>query len=410
MRSEPIAATMLTRRTLLKAAAAASGALLAAPLALPGLAAPDGALRVGLLLPRSSLYPQLGAGLLSGLKLALDAAGPPARVLIAEYGTLPSAAAAAGRRLVEEQGAQILVGTLSSAALGQLRPLLEARRVPLIAATAGANVARAADQGPYIFRHTLGLWQASQLSGAWAAANLGRRAFVAASFHDSGYDALDAFRVGFEQGGGRLLGSRVTHLPGDDGLGRLMAAISAAAPDLVYAAYAGPQAAAFLRAYAEAGLQARVPLVGSGLFGLGQPAPAGQAVLSGLGWSPDLDSLPARQLRAALAAQAADPAAPFAALGYDAGLLIAQAAGAAPAGAPLREALAGAAVLGARGPLSAAAGSFAAPLYLRETRWAGGAPHARTLAELPASPALAAHAAARQADLKTGWTNAYLCV
>lgn len=411
MPSSPFLSYALSRRDLFKAAGALAAALAAGPLTIRiGGAAPGAPLTVGLLLPRSSLYPQLGASLLAGLGLAADR-GRPLRLLVEECGALPSAAAAAATRLVEQRGAQLLVGPISGAGLSLLRPLLEARQVPLIATTAGANLPREAAPSPYIFRHTLGLWQTSLAAGAWAAASLGRRAFVAASAHDSGFDAIDAFQLGFEQGGGAIAGLGISHRPGaPDSLPELMAAIAAARPALVYAAYAGAQADEFLRAYAGAGLAGRIPLVGAGLLADGAaPDAALPELTSALSWTPALDGPAARALRAELPQTTGRPADAFAALGYDTGLLIAATSG---AGRALRDSLAAARVTGARGALSLdqRSGYVSSPLYLSSTSWAGAARRDALAAELPPTPALLERAAPLLSAPKTGWLNAYLCI
>jgi branched-chain amino acid transport system substrate-binding protein len=411
MPSYPLSSSALSRRGLFKAAGALAGALALGPLTLRlGAAGRGEALTVGLLLPRSSLYPQLGASLLAGLGLAA-AHGRPLRLLAEEYGTLPSAAAAAATRLVEQRGAQLLVGPFSTTSLGLLRPLLEARQVPLIATTAGANLPREAAPSPYIFRHTLGLWQGSLAAGAWAAANLGRRAFIAASAHDGGFDAVDAFQLGFEQAGGEVVATQLSHRPGASaGLPELMTAIAAARPSLVYAAYAGAQADEFLHAFADAGLAGQIPLVGAGLLADGAaPAAAVPEITSALSWSPALATPAALALRAELPQAMGQPADAFAALGYDTGLLIAAGSG---AGRELRDSLARASVVGARGALSVdpRTGVVASPLYLSATRWDGAARHDALAAELPLTSALVERAAPLLSALKTGWLNAYLCI
>jgi branched-chain amino acid transport system substrate-binding protein len=412
MDMESLQAPALSRRSLLKAAGVLAGTLALGPITLAsGAASRAEPLAVGVVLPRSTLYPRLGASLLAGLGLAAAApAARPLRLLVEEYGTAPSAAAAAAVRLVEQGGAQLLVGAFGSAGLALLRPLLEERQIPLILATAGANLPRAA-LGPYVFRHTLGLWQASLAAGAWAAANLGRRAFVAASAHDGGFDALDAFQLGFEQAGGSVTGHQLSHLPGaPDGAGALPAALAAARADFVFAAYGGSEGDAFLRAYAEAGLGSRLPLLASGLLADAVAPAAGLPAITGaLSWSPALAGPAASALRHGHLQATGLPADAFAALGYDTGLLIAASSG---AGATLRDSIAGASVAGARGPLrvDVASGAVEAPLYLGATSWDLAGRHDTLAANLPATAALDGLAAPLLVAPKTGWLNAYLCI
>lgn len=406
MRERQSASTVLSRRGLLKGLGAAAGALAISPLALRlASGAPATAISLGVLLPTSSLYPRLAASLLDGLNLAFVGAGPAVQLLPVEYGTLPSAAVAAGRRLIVEHGVDLLIGVISQPAIAQLQPLLHARRVPLLVTTAGANLLRH-EPDPYIFHNTLGAWQASHAAGAWAAATLGPRIVSIASFHESGYDTLGAFGAGVASGGGTIVARHVTHAPGTSSdLTAVLRAVGAARPDALYAAYSGEQAAAFLQAYAESGLAAHTPLLGSP-FLVAAPAPAGLRVLSPLGWSARLDPAANLAFEARLAAVGRAPD-PFVVLGYESGLLI-EAARAAPTS--LAAALPGATVSGPRGPLRIERDGHVtrAPLTMRSFSWRGGAPVEGEAIPLayPSSAAIAAMAATP----KTGWLTAYLCL
>lgn len=402
----------LSRRDLLKLAGAATGAMTLGPLMvrLSGSAAAE-SLTVGVLLPESSLYPRLAANLLAGLSLALAQAKQPIRLLPVEYGVRPSAAAEAARRLILDQGARLLVGTLSQPAISQIQPLLNERATPLIATTAGANLLRH-EPSPYIFHNTLGAWQAAYAAGTWAAANLGRRAVTAASFYESGYDTLGAFVSGFEAAGGTVVAGHVSHMPTDNGgLAPLMRAMTQSRPDLVYAAYSGEAGAEFLRAYADSGLAGRVPLVGSA-FLAASPPPAGISLYSPLSWSAGLDKPANSAFQSAFATANGRSADAFAALGYDTGLLIAQAIDSSHFRGDngLATTLPNSSVDGPRGPVTISRANHAAEssLYLRAISSRASQPHEQIAAALALPDSSAA--TALKAGLKTGWLNAYLCV
>lgn len=406
----------ITRRGFLQATGALVGALAFGSLAgqLNG-AIGAGLPRVGLLVPESQLYPQLALNMVRGLQLGLSAAGTrPVQLLVESYGVLPSAAAAAGRRLLSEGRVDLLVGAVSQPAVGLLHPLLAERRTPLIAATMGANPIRPGAESPYVFQHTLNYWEASYAAGAWAAAELGKRAYVTMSFYESGFEAPGAFIAGFEAAGGQVIAQRITHSPvAKDDLPGLMRAIGQARPDLIYAAYSGAEAAEFLQALADADLAGGTPLVGSAFLGAAR-GPAGLRMLSPLSWAPSLSTPANQQFHSAYRSYAARPADPFALLGYDTARLIGAALSQADAAdrAGLLSALGRAAYLGPRGPVAmdpqtrlAASGRF-----LRQIEFQHSLPLDRAAIEVAPGGSFAAYAATRRAALSSGWISPYMAL
>ena len=425
----------LSRRAFLRTISGAAGLLAGAPLlaasaesrarsAAPATLLARIPLRVGVLLPRPPSYPAIGPNFLAGMRLYLAqhgerAGGRAVQLLVRDSGVLPDRALTAMRGLLEPTQADLLVGMMRSGLASSLHPLLEARQVPLIVAGAGANLTRQADARPYIFRNTLGAWRASWALGHWAARNLGGTALIATSFYDSGYDANYMFELGFEDAGGTVLGTSVSHRPtdGPGHLGALMGDIRLARPQVVFAGYAGPAAAEFVRAYAAAGLHGRIPLLGAGFLAderhLHTLGGAALGIRTALPWAEALDTAANRDFGHAFRASAGRPADAFAVLGYDTAQLIAAAAGAdASEPGALRRALASAAFGGPRGPVAMdpQALDVSTPLYLREVRASAGALRNAVLGELAAPALLDARFQAVRAATKTGWQNAYLCV
>jgi branched-chain amino acid transport system substrate-binding protein len=366
----------------------------------------------------------LANSLLAGLKLAFAERGNlvgerRVELLPTIYGDRVAGATRQARLLIEEQSVDLLVGVMSSAATVPLRALLEAHQVPLILTNVGANVVRQRGGGPYLFRASLNDWQANWATGAWAANHIGKTAFIATSFYESGYDTSYMFARGLERAGGTVLGRHVTHLPRQaDTFSPMIAAIKQASPDMVYAAYSGQQGRDFMRAYADANLAGRVPLVGSGfLLDESLLAQHGQAALhsiSGFAWALELDTPENRAFTSAYRAAAGRPADPFAVLGYDAGRLIADAVDATTntdATNQLLTALRTRQLQSPRGGLAMndQTQSGATPLYIRQVRRQRGVLGNAVIAKVDPLVALD-EAAAIQASVKSGWLDAYLAV
>jgi branched-chain amino acid transport system substrate-binding protein len=419
----------LNRRRFLRAAGIAAGASLAGPLLAESSAAasspgaitarPAKHFTVGVLLAQSSLYPALAGSFLNGLQLALaqagnQLAGRPLALQTQSYGTSPARALSLTRDMLASGQADAIVSLGSSGQAADLDALLAERRVPLIVSGAGANVARANQHSPFLFRSSLGMWRASYALGHWAAGAVGRRAVMLSSFYDSGYDTLYAFRLGFARAGGDVVDQWVTHVPaGGTSLDGALAAARAARPDLVFAAASGPQAVELAHAYARSGLAGRVPLLGSSFFTdeawLAEQGDAALGAYTAAAWAPGLGTPTNQAFVAAYAGMYGQQPDVFAVLGHDtAGQLVR----AGEAGAPLADALHAAAFDGPRGRLAIdpAQRDVATPLYLRAVRRGAGALRNEVISALELVPDEDERLLELRASVKTGWTNAYLSV
>jgi branched-chain amino acid transport system substrate-binding protein len=394
----------------------------AKPMTVHGSTARQDTLRVGLLLPKSQLYPTIGANFRAGMDLYLaqsssNTTNRPIALLAHDYGTTPSTALEHANALIGNGQVDMIVGSLSSGTAAALHPLLHEHQMPLLISNIGANLTRDDRQSPYIIRNSFSYWQSSWALGRWAAGNMGKQAFVASSFYDSGYDSLYAFQLGFESGGGTVQSTKVTHLPTDTGeLHTLMAEIQQAQPDLVFAAYSGSQASDFVRSYAHAGLAARIPLLGSGFLVdeslLSQQGDAALGIKTALPWARTLDLSANQSFTSAFQNFSGRPADPFAVLGYDTARLIAQCACTASGPNQMRQALATAAFDSPRGAvrMDETLLEINTPLYLREVRALDGGLSNIVIDKLPALPTNNAEIAALRATERTGWSNAYLYI
>jgi branched-chain amino acid transport system substrate-binding protein len=379
-----------------------------AALSAPGQAASK-VVRLGALLPGSRVYPRLAENLMAGLLLGAEREGGTLDLVRADLGAAPGAALSAARRLIEQDKVDGLLGVVHAEIADRLAPLLAETRTPLWVCEVGASAARAVS--PWITHHTLHFWQAQWLLGEWVARNVGRRVAIATALYDSGYDALYAFRLGVEAAGGQVALTQVTHLdPRDNGLPAALAEVRAARPDCVYALYSGPAAGEFMAAYAQAGLAGSVPLAGSGLMVeddlLAAYGEAALGLVSCLPWVAAAGEPATAGLGRDYLARTGRPADALAALGYDAGRLIARAGG---RGA---EALTRVSMVTAHGPLTvdAATRQTRTPLYVRQVRRVEGALRNVAIAELALPADLDARLAAARSGPISGWLNTYLGV
>lgn len=411
----------MSRRQFLVRAGLVTGAVATFPLRAHAGFIWDGRppLKIGVVVLESSLYPDMGDNLVAGMKLALAEAGWENTRLIVERADNGSSIVRA-RSLVRNEKVDILAGMINPLIVHRLREDLEQTGTIYLNMEGGANHYQPRDESPLIFHNSLGYWQANWALGSWAAANVGKRAVVASSLYESGYDAYYAFPQGFEGGGGRVVGRELVVNSGSKELAAMISAIGADRPDFVFASFSGEEAVAFVNAYAAAGLAGRIPLLASGFA-------VDEALLAAMGknalgikschtWSPMLATPENGAFRKAYAVKAGREADHFALLGYDTGCLVTAAVKSAKGTVlrndGLKQSLEKTVMATPRGALrfDPRTGSNDSPLYLREVRREGGALQNVVIGELPGLATMAQRADRETMTAQSGWINTYLCV
>jgi branched-chain amino acid transport system substrate-binding protein len=289
-------------------------------------------------------------------------------------------------------------------------------KTPLIVNSVGEHIVTQAEHSPFIFHNSLNYWQSNMATGTWASESLGRKAFIASSFNDSGYDSVLAFSRGFEGNGGEIVGIRTTHMiPDDDGMASLFEAIEEANPDFVYGLYTGNQAVEFVRAYSRSELGGRVPLAGSAFMVdesiLPSHGGAAGGIVSALTWSGDLQTPENSEFTTAYKTRTGRLPSAFSVLGYDSARLISEGLraveGDASRSVQFIGALARAEFDSPRGhvTMNPRTQTTTSPIYLRKVGSSGNQVIAR-LNQVPETEDLGLSAS----GMRSGWKNAYLTI
>lgn len=388
----------LTRRSFLKSVGATAGALTFSGWQFLPAFASNKTLRVGLLTPNSSLYPQLSHSLIAGLTLFLEqnkyqVAERPVQLLVEDVGRGYSQAWEVCQSWLAKAEVDVVVAAVGEATVSLLHPLFTKANVPLLVLTAGANdyTAAASSLSTVSAQHAL----ANYSMGEWAARTLGHNAFLLTSFYDGGFEAVYRTEQGVLAGGGAVVGSMVTHQQHEKetNWAAVWQAVAQAQPHFLYAHYSGPAGQQFLQAYLASGLN--LPLVSSSFIlaqGLTYATyPAG--MYSAASWSGQLntpENLTFQKIYRAKHGQNPDV---WAVMAYEAGQILAAPAGTSSLTTP-------------RGNLvfNAAGNRWQAPLYLCQLYSSQRGWDNVVLDQLamPTSlPALEVH---------TGWLTPFLCV
>jgi branched-chain amino acid transport system substrate-binding protein len=413
----PTSPTSINRRAFLKSVGVVAGACASPPIRLGSSRRLQlqHTMRIGLLLPTSTTYPEMGNNLKAGLELGFRTLADPGQVKLIPV-QVRQGYNRAGERAQEllEAGADLVIAAINSQVADRLQEMFQARQRVLLAATVGEHASAPGRPNPYVFYNSLNYWQANWALGAWAAQNLGQRALMFSSFYESGYDGLYAFQRGFENGGGSVLDTIVTHRPAETGdLTQAIGLIKQKQPNVIYAAYCEQAALDFLQALTHNGLAGRLPLVGSSFlteeFISGDLGQAAFGVKTCQSWASNLAAPANQDFQGAYQKHYGKSADIFAVLGFDTAGIVVEALqlaqGQVNPTQNLIRALEQASFEGPRGPvvMSAETHTTRSRLYLREARRIDGEAGNVVLGVLtaPESPL--------NYQVKTGWLNSYLC-
>ena len=316
------------RRDLLIGAGALAGASL-----LPSIARAQSAkLRLGLMLPYTGTYAQLGASIENGLKLSLEQAGGKFGGREVEFFKVddesePSKATENANRLVTRDKVDVLIGSVhSGVAMGMLKVVKESGTLMLIP-NAGVAAATGALCTPNVFRTSFTNWQPIHPLGKVMFDKGHRKAVFITWKYAAGEESLESFKEGFTASGGTVIKELFVPFPNVE-FQALLTEIAAIKPDAVACFFAGGGAVKFVKDYAAAGLKDKIPLYGPGFLTEGVLAAQGDAaegLLTTLHYADSLDNPRNKAFRPAYAKTYKIEPDVFAVQGYDTGLLLAQA-------------------------------------------------------------------------------------
>ena len=255
-----------SRRRLLKGAGAAAAGLLPA---MPGFAAAR-RIHIGLMLPASGTYAQLGAAIVNGFKLFVQQSGGTLGGAEVRYSAVddesdPAKAPENANTLIRRDKVDALVGTVhSGVAMGMVK-VVRGTGTPLIIPNAGSNAATGALCGDNVFRTSFSNWQVNHPMGALLRQRGHRRVVTMSWKYAAGEEMIGGFTEGFEAAGGEIAKAQWLPFPNVE-FQPYLTEIASLGPDAVYTFFAGAGAAKFLKDYAAAGLAGKIPLFGAGFL------------------------------------------------------------------------------------------------------------------------------------------------
>ncbi len=248
------------RRIFLKAAAAAAWSALP----LRSVLAQGAKIRIGLMLPYTGTYAQLGSAIENGFRLALQErdgrlGGREVEFFKVDDESDPAKAPENASRLVSRDKVDVLVGTVhSGVALGMSKVAREAGLITVVP-NAGADALTGPLCAPNIFRASFSNWQTIYPLGKVVASRGLKRAVFITWKYAAGEEMIAAFRQGYEESGGKLIKELTLPFPNVE-FQALLTEIASVKPDAVACFFSGGGAVKFMKDYAAAGLKGKIPL------------------------------------------------------------------------------------------------------------------------------------------------------
>ncbi len=326
---------MTTRRLVLSRSAALVGAA-STGLLLPSLAGAQSAkVRVGLMLPYTGTFAQLGVAIENGFRMALAEQGGKLGGREVEFFKVddesePSKGVENATKLVQRDKVDVLVGTVHSGVQMGIQKVARESGVLSLIPNAGVHAATRALCAPNVFRTSFSNSQPTRALGKVMVDKGHKKAVWITWKYAAGDEALEGFKEGFLAAGGTIIKEMSLPFPNVE-FQAFLTEIASLKPDAVACFWAGGGAAKFIKDYAAAGLKGKIPLYGSGFLTEGvldAAGPAADGIITTMHYSDSLDTARNKAFRLAYAKAYKSQPDVYAVQGYDTGLLLVQGANA----------------------------------------------------------------------------------
>ena len=321
---------MSTRRLVLTRSAALIGAA-STSLLLPEIARAQSAkVRVGLMLPYTGTFAQLGVAIENGFRMAIAEQGGKLGGREIEFFKVddesePSKGIENANKLVLRDKVDVLVGTVHSGVQMGIHKVARDSGVLSLIPNAGVHAATRSQCAPNVFRTSFSNSQPTRALGQAMIAKGHKKAVWITWKYAAGDEAFEGFKESYTAAGGTIMKELNLRFPIVE-FQALLTEIAAIKPDAVACFFAGGGAAKFMRDYAAAGLKDKIPLYGSGFLTEGVLEAAGDAangVMTTLHYSDSLATPRNQAFRLAYAKTYRLQPDVYAVQGYDTGLLLA---------------------------------------------------------------------------------------
>ena len=243
---------MTTKRQLLKR----SLGLVAAACGATAMAADTGPIKIGLILPMTGQSASTGRQIEAAVKLWVaqngdKVAGRKVEIILKDDGAVPDATKRIAQELIVNDKVSVIAGFGITPTALATAPLATQSKTPLVVMAAATS--SITEASPFIIRTSFTLPQVTTPMADWAIKNSIKKVITLVADYGPGFDAEKFFDSQFRLNGGQILDKLRTPLRAPD-FAPVLQKVSDAKPDALFVFVPSGQGAAFMKQFAERGL------------------------------------------------------------------------------------------------------------------------------------------------------------
>ncbi len=231
-------------------------------------AAQKGPIKIGVIAPMSGGAAQAGKDMTNGFNMWLEEngmtiAGRKVEVIVEDSQGQPNVALTKLQKLVESDRVHVLVGELFAHIGYAMAPKVEEYRIPMLYPVIAADDLTQRKLAKWVVRTGWASSQPSHPFGEYAAKTLGYKKIAAIGIdYAFGWEVIGGFQKTFEENGGQIIQKLWAPL-GTTDFAPYLSQIRRDA-DAVFALMVAASSLRFPKQYEDAGLKAKLPLIGGG--------------------------------------------------------------------------------------------------------------------------------------------------
>lgn len=250
-------------------------------------------IKVGILIPRSDIFPLFPQQVVKGIKMGFEKMGLTPQYIIEDIGkaVLPDLVMGKANNLLMEE-VDITFAWVGRKVTEDLKKLYTAAQKPLLLIGAGASVDTEDEMGlpPYVFSNSLDTWQSSSLLGKYVGQHYKGGMLNSVGFFECGYNFSALFSEGFENDENKIVCMHISKKMEDvDFTETFPKLMDETNPQLITAFYSGIDAEKFYNLCVSTGLTKGLPVITLG-FGSAPYKNSDYPVISAQCWGESFDN------------------------------------------------------------------------------------------------------------------------
>jgi len=224
-------------------------------------------LKIGLILPYKGVWAAPTENIDRGFQVALaefgnKASGRPVSIIRADDEMTPNVAVQKFNKLVQFDKVDVIGGGVSSSIAIALSELADRAKKPIVMTNAHADEITGKLCSPYVARTSFSANAFQYGAGQYWARKGVKKIVTMTSDYSAGRAFMDAFKRGFEDGGGQVVQQIWTPFQKTRDWSAALGQAGSSGAELIYAFYSGSEAVQVVKQHADFGLRDKMPLTG----------------------------------------------------------------------------------------------------------------------------------------------------